>query len=94
MSKRSDQRQLFPILMIAAGIVLILGSVLWLVNATQVSSARSARYPPHFVPQNSYPEVHVGLGDAKATIYNRRYLLMRGEPIHSYISSALSITII
>ena len=98
MSKRPEQGKLFPILMIAAGIILILGSVLWLINATQISQARVGSVSsPISSPKIPYPDIpRVSLGDAKAAyeLKQATFIDVRGEPYYSqgHIPGALSIS--
>jgi hypothetical protein len=86
---------LFPILMIVAGIVLILGSAAWFVNAQRPEAEVSQSAPAMRIPHPDIPRITVE--DAKAVFDagSAAFIDTRGEPYFSqgHIPGALSITV-
>ena len=95
---QKKRQPLFPIVMVAFGILLILGSVAWLVNASrQAAAQRASLSSPVTSPQIPYPEVaRVSLGDSKAAFDLKQAVFIdtRGEPSFSqgHIPGAISMT--
>lgn len=96
--KKSGNTQWFPVIIIGLGAVLILGSILWLFNATQASLALSENTEsPVSSPRIPYPNIQrISLGDAKAAFDLKQaiFLDVRGDPYYSqgHIPGALSIS--
>lgn len=86
---------LLPIILVAAGLVLILGAaVFYLVNPVNSSPSVPTDQPAAAIP---YPDIpRVGLKDAKAAydLKNAVFIDVRGEPYYSeeHIPGALAIT--
>jgi 3-mercaptopyruvate sulfurtransferase SseA len=86
---------LLPIILVAAGLVLLLGAaVFYLVNPVNSSTSVPTDQPAAAIP---YPDVpRVSLKDAKAAydLKNAVFMDVRGEPYYSeqHIPGALSIT--
>jgi len=95
---RNDRQSLYPVLMIAAGVALILGSIAWLVYSTRQSAARAASFTQAVsTPRVPYPDTHrISLQEAKASFDSGSavFIDVRGEPYFSqgHIPGALSIT--
>lgn len=93
-----NRQPVFPILMVVFGVVLILGSVAWLVNASRLAEAqRASLSAPVTSPRIPYPEVpRVGLGDSKAAFDLKQAVFIdtRGEPYFSqgHIPGAISMS--
>jgi 3-mercaptopyruvate sulfurtransferase SseA len=95
---KNKRQPIIPIVMVILGVVLILGSVGWLVNASRLAEAQRASVSaPVTSPRIPYPEVpRVGLGDAKAALDLKQavFIDVRGEPYFSqgHIPGAASMT--
>ena len=95
---RKKRQSIFPLVMVVFGILLILGSVAWLVNASRIADAqRASLSSPVTSPRIPYPEVaRVSLGDSKAAYDLQQAIFMdtRGEPYFSqgHIPGATSMT--
>jgi 3-mercaptopyruvate sulfurtransferase SseA len=99
MSPNKNKRQpIFPIVMVIFGVVLILGSVGWLVNTSRLAEAqRASLSAPVTSPRIPYPEVQrVSLGDSKAAFDLKQAIFIdtRGEPYFSqgHIPGAIALT--
>jgi 3-mercaptopyruvate sulfurtransferase SseA len=99
MSPNKNKRQpIFPIVMVIFGVVLILGSVGWLVNTSRLAEAqRASLSAPVTSPRIPYPEVQrVSLGDSKAAFDLKQAVFIdtRGEPYFSqgHIPGAIALT--
>ena len=99
MSPKKNKRQpIFPIVMVIIGVVLILGSVGWLVNTSRLAEAQRASVSaPVSSPRIPYPEVpRISLGDSKAAYDLKQAVFIdtRGEPYFSqgHIPGAISMT--
>jgi Rhodanese-like domain len=94
MAKKAGS-SLLPVILVAAGLVLILGAaVYYLVNPLNGSGSVATEQPAAAIP---YPNVsRVSLKDAKAAydLKNAVFIDVRGEPYYSeeHIPGALSIT--
>ena len=88
------RKALFPILKIAAGVILMLGSVAWFLDANGSGGDVQASAPTMRMPHPDIPRI--GLGDAKAAfdVGTAVFIDTRGEPYFSqgHIPGALSIT--
>jgi hypothetical protein len=95
---RKKRQSIFPIVMVVFGILLILGSVAWLVNASRVAEAqRASLSSPVTSPRIPYPEIaRVSIGDSKAAFDLQQAVFVdtRGEPYFSqgHIPGAISMT--
>jgi len=95
---RNRRPTIFPIVMVAFGILLILGSIAWLVNASRIAdSQRASLSSPVNSPRIPYPEVpRASLGDSKAAYDLNQAIFVdtRGEPYYSqgHIPGAISMT--
>lgn len=99
MSPNKNKRQpIFPIVMVIIGVVLILGSVGWLVNTSRLAEAQRASVAaPVSSPRIPYPEIpRISLGDSKAAYDLKQAVFIdtRGEPYFSqgHIPGAISMT--
>lgn len=99
MSPNKNKRQpIFPIVMVIFGVVLILGSVGWLVNTSRLAEAqRASLSAPVTSPRIPYPEVQrVSLGDSKAAFDLKQAVFIdtRGEPYFSqgHIPGSIALT--
>jgi hypothetical protein len=100
MEKRSvklNRQSMFPLLMMAAGALLILGAVAWFISIAPPNgtseSVSAASASSQVIP---YPKVkRISLADAKAAydLGNAIFVDVRGEPYYSqgHIPGALSI---
>jgi hypothetical protein len=100
MEKRSvklNRQSIFPLLMMAVGVLLILGAVAWYVTLAPMNdlseSLSAASVSSQVIP---YPKVQrISLADAKAAydLGNAIFVDVRGEPYYSqgHIPGALSI---
>jgi hypothetical protein len=98
-SVKLNRQSIFPLLMMAAGVLLILGAVAWYINLTPMSgfseSLSGASVSSQVIP---YPKVkRISLADAKAAfdLGNAIFVDVRGEPYYSqgHIPGALSIDV-
>jgi 3-mercaptopyruvate sulfurtransferase SseA len=95
-AKKQQPRSIVPMVFIAAGVLLMLGSVGWYLISSNNPAAEPT--PAPIVQQDiPYPEIlRVGLGDAKAAfdLGNAIFIDTRGEPYFSqgHIPGAISIT--
>jgi len=98
MTAQANRRSFVPILMISLGILLILGSIAWLVFSTQSSAEDTPSLASSAsTPRIPYPEIHrIRVGDAKAALDlgSAIFVDVRGEPYFAqgHIPGALSIT--
>jgi 3-mercaptopyruvate sulfurtransferase SseA len=96
--EKNKRQPIVPIAMVILGVVLILGSVGWLVNASRLAEAQRASVSaPVTSPRIPYPEVpRVSLGDSKAALDLKQavFIDVRGEPYFSqgHIPGAISMT--
>ncbi len=98
MSSPKDRTSLVPLLLVGMGILLMLGSVIWVIRSSPKTSTTAAELPATVSsPRIPYPDIpRVRLGDAKAA-YNLNqavFIDTRGEPYFSsgHIPGALSMT--
>lgn len=95
---KNKRQPIFPIAMVILGVLLILGSVGWLVNASRLTEAQRASVSaPVTSPRIPYPEIlRVSLGDSKAAFDLKQavFIDVRGEPYFSqgHIPGAISMT--
>jgi hypothetical protein len=86
-------RSILPFVIIAAGLIALLGAGLWLLNPMKSLARSTPTSPGGPIPFVEIPRV--GLPDAKAAydIKNAVFLDVRGEPFYSddHIPGALSI---
>ena len=85
---------LFPILMIAAGVILMLGSVAWFVNANGSGAEVTTSTPAMRMPHPDIPRISVGDAKAAFDLGNAVFIDTRGEPYFSqgHIPGAVTIT--
>ncbi|HEX7973689.1 MAG TPA: rhodanese-like domain-containing protein [Anaerolineales bacterium] len=93
MPDRRDPRSILPLVLAVAGVLLILGAVLWVLNPFGLPQAASATNPGSTTP---FPEIkRVGLADARAAYETKSavFVDVRGDPYYSegHIPGALSI---
>ena len=86
-------RSILPIVIIAAGLIILLGAGLWLLNPMEPLAASTPTSPAAPIPFAEIPRVR--LPDAKAAydLKNAVFIDVRGEPFYSegHIPGALSI---
>ena len=98
MPSPKNRTSLTPLLLVGMGIVLMLGSVIWVISSSQKTSMTAAELPaPVSTPRIPYPDIpRVRLGDAKAAydLNQAVFIDTRGEPYFSsgHIPGALSMT--
>jgi hypothetical protein len=96
MPARNERVSIFPLLMVGLGILIMLGSVLWFIDATRKANESSADIvQPVSSPRIPYPEIkRIRLGDSKAAFDLKQAVFIdtRGEPYYSqgHIPGALS----
>lgn len=96
--KKNTRQPISPIVMVILGVVLILGSIGWLVNTSrQAEAQRASLAAPVTSPRIPYPEVQrVSLGDSKAAFDLKQAVFIdtRGEPYYSqgHIPGAITMT--
>lgn len=93
MSNRRDPRSILPVVLAAAGVILILGAALWYLNPFGLPQDALATTPALAIP---YPEVkRVNLADARAAYEMKSavFVDVRGDPYYTegHIPGALSI---
>jgi hypothetical protein len=98
MFAKNNRKSFVPVLMIAFGVLLIFGSVAWLVLSSKTSAeSASSIASSASTPRIPYPEIRrISVGDAKAAhdLGSAVFLDVRGEPYYSqgHIPGALSVT--
>jgi hypothetical protein len=98
MKTQSSRSKVFPIVMVIAGLVLILGSLAWLVLSNQTATEQEADLPaPVGTPRIPFPTIkRISMSDAKAAfeIKSAVFVDVRGEPYYSegHIPGAISMT--
>jgi hypothetical protein len=95
MSQRSPSRSILPLIVVGLGIVLILGSIAWLIMLQSQSEVVEATEP--VIEQTTVEVPRVSLVDAKAAYDSGKavFVDVRGEPYYSqkHIKGALSISL-
>jgi 3-mercaptopyruvate sulfurtransferase SseA len=98
MTAQDNRRSFVPILMISLGVLLIFGSITWLVYSTQASVDETPTLASSAsTPRIPYPEIRrIRVGDAKAALDlgSAIFIDVRGEPYYAqgHIPGALSLT--
>lgn len=94
-----NRRPAAPLILVALGVVLILGSVLWIMGAAQTAPQTTAPifFTPALTPRLPYPNIQrISLADAKAAFDLKQAVFIdtRGEPYYSagHIPGAISMT--
>ena len=101
--KPNNRQALFPLLMVAGGVLLIISSVAWMMLSSPSIPTPTSGLPgiqasqPLPTTRVPYPDIkRVGPGDAKAALDLKQavFIDVRGEPSYSagHIPGALSLT--
>ncbi len=98
MSVRHGRASIIPKAMVGLGIILILSSTIWFLNATgKIFAGQAEQVAPVASPRIPYPQIRrVSLADAMAAFELKQAVFIdaRGEPYYSegHIPGALSMT--
>ncbi len=86
MSNRRTARQVLPFVLVASGMILLLGAGLYLLNPLGMEGSRLSNTPTAVVGQRiPYPEVpRISLGDAKAAYDTRQAVFVDVRDSESY----------
>jgi hypothetical protein len=94
-----NRRSAAPLILVALGVVLILGSILWIMGAAQTAPQTAAPIfsSPALTPRIPYPNIQrISLADAKAAFELKQAVFIdtRGEPYYSagHIPGSISMT--
>jgi 3-mercaptopyruvate sulfurtransferase SseA len=89
------RKALFPIIMISAGALLLIGSALWFVGFKDKTGSASASSQDIRIPHPEVPRISVDDAKAAFDLGTAVFIDTRGEPYYSegHIPGALSISV-